>query len=551
MRQYEKVKDTPVKQVLSSNSEPEEQPVPETPSSQKKKAPSTPTQSTRGRRTVKFISPLPEEAEEPEEDGDVEDAETSALVLASPSRTLRKGKQVKASTPRRSTRKVLPDPKDEAEEMEAMDKDTSAASTSKASSPARRSQRKTATRTSQRTRSGTEEASAAAEDEIKEEEDQEEEVSDKKVGRSTGSKTPISAKRRTAQVNTPRRSSRRIPSSNEVVATPLEILKEEQDEVFASPVKRSTRKMKTEPSETLPAQLEEKKQPSSPGRTTRLSNRINLSLYPQVKLVPVSLPQSVRKKRGDTITENIKESEDLLEPELSKTASRTNSRRPTRSKLWDHPEEDLPLLDSPLEVDSETPVADALIRRLQDEEQKQEGVEAITKTLTTRKRSTKSSVEEAESLPPVPEPEDDESSPGEHSFIYSPSRRRTRARKAESPAPSEVSTAPVTRSRRRVKDVAPLDEIASEENHVEEEKAAAVPKTRKTGPRTAKSKSVSEPPPIAEVDLLSPLPSPADPLPRAQRRTKEAEVPTTSRNLRRKRVMDTVFTKPVTRRKKL
>ena len=93
-----------------------------------------------------------------------------------------------------------------------------------------------------------------------------------------------------------------------------------------------------------------------------------------MKLVPVSLPQSTKKTRRETITENIKESEDLLESELNSNASRTNSRRPTRSKLWDHPEEDLPLLDSPLEVDSETPVADALIKRLQDEEEKQEGM---------------------------------------------------------------------------------------------------------------------------------------------------------------------------------
>lgn len=88
-----------------------------------------------------------------------------------------------------------------------------------------------------------------------------------------------------------------------------------------------------------------------------------------MKLVPVSLPQSAKKTRRDMIAENIKESEDLLESELN-----SNSRRPTRSKLWNHPEEDLPLLDSPLEVDSETPVADALIKRLQDEEEKQEGV---------------------------------------------------------------------------------------------------------------------------------------------------------------------------------
>lgn len=93
----------------------------------------------------------------------------------------------------------------------------------------------------------------------------------------------------------------------------------------------------------------------------------------QVKLVPVSLPQSARKKSEKTSAESVKENAPL-EPELNGNTSRANSHRPTRSKLWDHPEEDLPLLDSPLEVDSETPVADALIKRLQDEEEKQEGV---------------------------------------------------------------------------------------------------------------------------------------------------------------------------------
>lgn len=99
-------------------------------------------------------------------------------------------------------------------------------------------------------------------------------------------------------------------------------------------------------------------------------------LHSQVKLVPVSLPQSTRKreKREETITKNIKESGVLLEPELNSNAGCTNSHPLTRNKLWDHAEEDLPLLDSPLEVDSETPVADALIRRLQDEEEKQEGM---------------------------------------------------------------------------------------------------------------------------------------------------------------------------------
>lgn len=80
--------------------------------------------------------------------------------------------------------------------------------------------------------------------------------------------------------------------------------------------------------------------------------------------------------RKETIPEDIKGNETPPELEANKNAGQKSSRHTTRSKLWDHPVEDLPLLDSPLEVDSETPVADALIKRLQDEEEKQEGNEA-------------------------------------------------------------------------------------------------------------------------------------------------------------------------------
>lgn len=71
-------------------------------------------------------------------------------------------------------------------------------------------------------------------------------------------------------------------------------------------------------------------------------------------------------------------------PDLQSSSkpARTRTSRTTRSKLWDPPEEDLPLLDSPLEVDSETPVADALIKRLQDEEK--EGTASRFSLLPTR-----------------------------------------------------------------------------------------------------------------------------------------------------------------------
>lgn len=65
---------------------------------------------------------------------------------------------------------------------------------------------------------------------------------------------------------------------------------------------------------------------------------------------------------------------------------------------------------------------------------------------------------------------------------------------------------------------------------------------------SVRTKSAPELPPVAEVELISPLPSPAEPLPRAQ---KKGEAVPSGRNLRRKRIMDAVFTKPVTRRTKL
>uniref|UniRef100_A0A3Q3EH72 AT hook containing transcription factor 1 n=1 Tax=Labrus bergylta TaxID=56723 RepID=A0A3Q3EH72_9LABR len=475
-------------EALSSESQPEEPSVLETSTSlRKKKAPSTPTRRTTRGRTVKFISPLTEEAEEPQEDGRVEDVETSQPVPSSPSRTPRKGKQSKdingqASTPRRSARKAQQGPSNG--EVEAIVNTAAVASTSKTSSPGRRrvSQRAASTRS----QSGSDEVSAAPGPEIKDEEEQEDDVPDAKVSQRTSSKTPTPAKRRLPEANTPRRSSRRILSGSEVVQTPLEALKEEeQDEVFASPVKRSSR---------------------------------------------------TRQKTGrETVSENTKESEVLHEPELNSRAARTNSHRPTRSQLWDHPEEDLPLLDSPLEVDSETPVADALIKRLQDEEEKQE---VISKMVRTSKRSTKSSVEQIQSVPPEKDsliPEEAESCPDEHSFIYSPSRRRTRGELCTSLHPAEQSL------RGRVKSCRYPSLAAGEE---------------KSAPAfflfpTFRSKAVPEPPPIAQVDLISPLPSPVDPPQRVQRRTKEAEAPASNMNLRRKRIMDTVFTKPVTRRKKL
>ena len=85
-------------------------------------------------------------------------------------------------------------------------------------------------------------------------------------------------------------------------------------------------------------------------------------------------PSSTARKRGGDSAAKPAETKAPPEPVLTDDAPPTTiSRRRTKTKLWEHSEEDLPFLDPPLEVDSQTPVADALIKRLKDEEEK-EGV---------------------------------------------------------------------------------------------------------------------------------------------------------------------------------
>ncbi|XP_054627560.1 protein ELYS [Dunckerocampus dactyliophorus] len=510
-----------VQQNVSSTTQPEEQhSVPETPTSQKKKtAQFTPTQmTTRARRTVTFMSPLPEEADK-----------NTVVIPASPSRTPRKAKgtKVRAGTPRRSTRKApteIPQVQEESPKKVHQEKDVDdaavASNTSLAVSPSRRraSQRDGPSRIRQ--------MSEGKEPGIIKKGEQAEEVMDKILAPDPTTRSSTPAKRRATQPNTPRRSSRRNLNSSEVVPPTLEVLKEdEEEEVSSLTVKHSTRKTKVKPSE-------EDNRNSSSSRTTRQSRRMTLNDY----------PQSATKMEA-SISGNLKVSQDdVHEPKLNSTVGRTSLRRTTRGKMWDHPEEDLFLLASPLEVDSETPIADALMKRLQDE--KREGG-VVRRMLRTR--STKSTAEsDKDGL--AAEPADD-ISPGELSFIYLPSRRRTRASRAESPGPSEEFPMAVSRNKGRNVKTVSKEELTSEEDQVEEGKAAA--KTRKTGKLTAKAKAASQPPPVVKADVISPLPSPADPVPRAQKRIKEEDAPTSSMNLRRKRIMERVFTKPVTRRKKV
>lgn len=271
-----------VKEEAASDSQVVEEPVEETPASQEKKSiPVRPTQRTTRGKSVTFISPLPEEKEELHEDEKLVE-EQSNEVPVSLRRTPRKSKQNKEATvtPRRSSRRAQQEPPEE----EPVEAPNQVLTTSRLSSPARRrvSQRTAPTRTSQ---SGDEESSAT---ELGGSED---DVADTKPSRRPSSRTLTPSQRRTPQSSTPRRSSRRILGSADVVSAPLEIVKEEseQEERFTSPVKHTSNQTEAEAAEEQPALLEEeveeeRKAPaSSPGRTTRHSSRNSFTVYSQVR----------------------------------------------------------------------------------------------------------------------------------------------------------------------------------------------------------------------------------------------------------------------------
>lgn len=360
-----------------------------------RKAPSTPTRrATMQRKAVKFTSVEPER---PGSEGDERPAgqtemETDSQVPATPRRITRSGRHGQDSrvpvTPRRSARKTERQPEPE---------------------PRREEERKG-----------------------------EEEVSVLITEAAVVISKPTPAKRRTQQKATPRMGTRRTRNTQVEGEEEPTAMDETASKGSALSVTRSARKSRTGtktpatqtqpavPEEEKPNDEEDKKQTSSPGRVTRKSTRagVTLALFTE-EVVALTPSRSQRKTRGEGTAEKTPSALALDDPPLS------GYRRPTRSCLWNHQEEDLPLLETPLEVDSGTPVADALIQRLRDEEIKREVVEApvITEMVRVKRRVTKSLGQRPPSPLPMGDmmvPEADQGSPVRDSFIYSPPRRRTR-----------------------------------------------------------------------------------------------------------------------------
>ncbi|XP_077568926.1 protein ELYS isoform X2 [Stigmatopora nigra] len=309
-------------------------------------------------------------------------------------------------------------------------------------------------------------------------------------------------KRRSARISTLRKSSLGLNNISEA---------DIKQEFITPTVKKSSRKTRLKP-----VKEEESETPikSTPSSVTRRSKHVTLDVCPQSA---------------------IKSEENIGDGGQEPKKRSVGRPRKNRNKLWDNPQEEVLLLPTPLEVDSETPVAEALIKRLQDKEGTEQGV--FRRILRTRK--TMSSVVE-----------EDNTNPEDQSLVTRPSRRRTRDNIAESPGPTEELV--VTSNKKRGVQKTSKETFISEEDHMEEVKA--VSKRRKTAKRTTKSAaaSASDPLPLVEAVLISPLSSPATEMPQAKKRAKAGDARKSSAmTLRRKHLIDNIFTKPVTRRKNL
>ncbi|KAJ8410297.1 hypothetical protein AAFF_G00202780 [Aldrovandia affinis] len=372
---------------------------------------------------------------------------------------------------------------------------------------------------------------------------------------------------------------------------------EEKNEAPSSPG-RATRKSSRGTTLALEPPEEKNEAPSSPGRATRKSSRalsfaVETPWPPPLEQEPVTPKRSRRATRGGG---HAAPSEEALQPDAT--------RRSTRSHLWNHLEapqkgeenEERLILDTPLEVEPGTEVADALMERLKDEgakESKGGGTASAGGTTIIRARRRGASTAPERAPPTLPaaseapgrtedpawdgpgrepeaeaqrwtelktrrtgsptrasKPSETDSSPSRDSLHSSPpqTRRKTRGRRADSPTQSHIfqPLVMITRTRQPTTSTL-LHAVKDEENEmgaedVKPKAGASKPKKK----RMTRAKAASPPP--MRINLISPMPSPADPPPGVDRKP---DAPPQRMNLRRKRLLDTIFPKPVTRRKML
>ncbi|KAI7804283.1 protein ELYS [Triplophysa rosa] len=393
---------------------------------------------------------------------------------------------------------------------------------------------------------------------------------------------PSNPTQKTPQKATPRKGSRR--TRNTVV--------EEDDAVSADPpasddpqpeTRQSARKARPTIVEIQEAHQEvhdervQSKTRSSPSRVTRKSTR-GLALESfreepsEVALTkPLMTPPRSRRKAVISTSEKINNATFVVDDAQLQSVSR----RLTRSQHWNQ----IDGSEKDKDVNPEIPQADAFADRL-DEEAREESVPVVNEIVRAKRKTSRSAALVA-SLSETQNPGLEESKVVGTDDIQehtSKPTRRTRASKVseqKTVGDSFNSTADLkkTRGRRKATSVENetevpelllpptephpqvsedgIDSYYKEDNGPVEDVAVETEAVKPRKKRTTRTKAAPEPPPPVEISFLSPLPSPAETNARIEKRTEEKEKPSLKMNLRRKRMMDAIFPKPVTRRKKL
>ncbi|XP_052002002.1 protein ELYS-like [Xyrauchen texanus] len=407
--------------------------------------------------------------------------------------------------------------------------------------------------------------------------------------------------RKTLQKATPRKGSRRtrnttVGEDDEALSTDLP-----PNDYSKLQARQGTRKAQVtivdvpETHQVVPDErVQSAKVRSSPSRVTRKSTRgLSLECFqqdPQEGAValnqPLTTPPRSRRKTVSRTREKANNATFIIDDAQLKSVSR----RLTRSQHWNQREspgkesEDL----FPLDLETEVPLADSLAERLKGKETSKESVPAVAEIVRAKRTTNRYAAPAAslnETLNAVIEESklvvsDETQEPVSKSLA---SARRTRASKvskhlgeqnSSSVGVSVTSTADLKKRGRRkgaaVQNDTEVPEILTSlvPRTLSSEDATESQSNEDNGPmvddvaveteavkprrkRTTRTKAALEPPPPVEISFLSPLASPIEPIARTGKRTDEKGTPILRMNLRRKRMMDAIFPKPVTRRKKL
>ncbi|KAM9466874.1 protein ELYS [Clarias gariepinus] len=370
---------------------------------------------------------------------------------------------------------------------------------------------------------------------------------------------------KTPQKATPRRGSCKTRSLS---ANDVQVQKMEETSIVEHQSARKTRKGTTvEVPEPIPEEKSVENQTNtkdSPSRVTRQSTRrLSLSLESFQMLSDlqstslVTPPRSKRKTRGTTEEKTSNNTCVVDGAQLQNV-----SRRLTRSQHWNDAEKP----EKPEKLESTNLLESAVMERLNYEQKESEVVTEIVRAKRrTRSVAPAPAVDHEEQNAEAPEPMVSIEQVEQEKL---PSVRGTRTSRVPEPDKAHISdgtsgaqrtrggkkkgvdvndtilSPPVTRMRRAA--VVPDFQLEGKVLSADAGVGAEVEVLTKKKKRTTRARAEPEP---LTVELLSPLPSPAEPAQRKKLEDREAVAP--KMNLRRRRMMEAIFPKPVTRRRKL